>query len=183
MSADLYADTFEQTERRLGQWGYECRRMSRELGLPTISNFGQLVSQIRRREDALVAREHTKARKKKLRNKIRDHRRAKKPVDSKDVAQSSGFAELDVTAQGKSTLSRQPQGFGLSAGAAEVNAAVRSLPNWMQVPLFRTYLYLEPHRVAAWDLQMPESDYRSHWKAAVEEVAVRLANRKSGVVR
>ena len=174
---DLQAERFKAADARLQQWGRERWRSTQALGLPSVSNFAQIIAHVRRQE-----REERK-RRKDLRKKINDQRRQQQSVDCKDVAMASGSADLELTAQGNETRSVRPKRIGFSSAALTVEYVVRGLPAWMQTPLYRTYVHQQPHRIAAQELQMSESDYRSRWRAGVEEVGRLLVERGSGVVR
>jgi hypothetical protein len=150
---------------------------SEALGLPTVSNFSQVAAHVRRQE-----REDRKRRRDAIKAKIADQHRRKETVDCKDFAEATGRVELPVTALGKHSRTMHETRVTFSASAAKVEQVIRSLAGWMQIPIYRTYVYEQPHRIAARELRMDESTYRDRWRAAVKEVARQLAFRESGAV-
>jgi DNA-directed RNA polymerase specialized sigma24 family protein len=177
IARDHDTELFKATESRLEEWGRYCRASSQELGLPVISSFAQTAEHVRRRE-----REDRKRRKDDLRRQMREQAAAGGQVDCKIVAQASGHAELENTASGKETRAMRTPRVVFSSEASTVEQAVRALPKWMQTPIFRTYLYGQPHRIAAGELRMPVDTYRKRWEAAVIEAGRILAMRESGAV-
>lgn len=176
-TGDPEADLFEATERRLDEWGRFCRSRTQELGIPTISNFAQMSEHVRRQE-----RDDRKRRREKLKARMAGQRLAGVPIDCKDVAEASGAIEPEPTARGSETRSMHAARVVFSAAASRVEAVINALPKWQRTPIYRTYLYGQPHRIAARELRMDESDYQSRWRSAVKEVGRLLAMRESGAV-
>jgi DNA-directed RNA polymerase specialized sigma24 family protein len=145
--------------------------------MPAISNFSQTAAHVRRQEKI-----DRKTRRDRLRAKIAAQKNAGEQVDCKDVAEASGRIDPEPTARGKESRSMKTASIEIPSEVAKVEQAVRALPNWLQAPLFRTYLYGQPHRVAARELRMYEPDYRSRWRQAVVEVGKTLAMRATGAV-
>jgi DNA-directed RNA polymerase specialized sigma24 family protein len=153
VARDPVADSFEEAERRLIEWGLSCRRESDRLGLPRISGIQQLIDHVRR-EDRLA----------------RGVRRRK----LKTVEEREG----KLTARGKQTrVARKPTPI-VNSAVLEVDAVVAKLPGWMQATVIRRYLYGQPDRLACRDLKLPKEVYRMRCNAAIECVSVRLRNGK-----
>lgn len=172
--SDTDADRFEETERRLNEWGSECNRNSQALGLPSISGIAQMIAHVRVQERLQkVAR----------RNALRKARKAWKagdaPIDAKLVAEELGFADPQPTARGKQTQSSTALEPQFSGRVAQVDKVVSMLPGWAKKCIYRSYLYGKPDRIMAEEMHMPPGEYAQRRRAAVYLVADKLDQRYS----
>lgn len=169
---DPIADAYEAAEERLCEWGSACRKSSEALGLPTLSSIASMIEHVRRQE-----RLQKGVRKKKLRKKHAELRKQKLPVDAKEAAEVRGFVEPELTATGKQKASFKPTSLTINSTVAHTDAVIGTLPGWARKVIERSYRYGQPDRIAAGEMHMRPDEYASRRRAAVEQVAAKLAER------
>ena len=168
---------FKEAERRLEEWGDQTEAYARHVGMASMSSVALVVAHIRRQE-----RLQTNSRKRQLRRKKRASLRGGPKLLPEEVAELKGFRDQELTARGKQKQSMVDAPMRLSSAVMQVEAIVRALPGWMKGPIYRTYKYGQPHRIAARELRLDLDDYRSRWRAAVLQVAAKLAERGRAAV-
>ena len=168
---DPLADSFENAEKALNEWGDACRRNSEALVMPTLRSIAQMIDHVRRQE-----RLQKGVKKKKLKKKICEQRKKEEPTDAKEVAEVLGYIDFELTAKGKQKNSFKPVNLELSSIVAKVDHIVSTLPGWMRTTIQRSYLYRQPDRKAAQDLRIPKDTYRLRRISAVEYIAERLGD-------
>lgn len=162
--------TFAYTERRLNEWGFACRENSKALGLPTISGIARMIDHVRAQD-----RDEKKARHQALRKARKAWRAGDDATDAKLVAEELGYADKDVTAQGKEKRIYRELHLRIGSNDMQIDATVAKLPKWMKATIIRSYRYGQPDRNAAQDLRIPKGTYRLRRVAAVEHLAELLS--------
>lgn len=179
---ELHRDTvlFEAAERRLNEWGAACRRSSQATGGGGVYSLAHTAEKIREH-----IRKRRDIKRKTLRKLQKQWKEGDPPIDAKVVAEGIYTVELGVTAHGKQPHVLYDIRVTLSSDVLQVDEVVRGLPAWMREPIFRTYLHTpqQPFRIAARELRMDEAHYRSQWRAAVKQVAEKLAERSGRGVK
>ena len=163
---------FERTEQRLIEWGMACRQNSQALGLPSISGMAVMIAHVRA---------ETKRKKAARKNILRKARKAWKsgdpPIDAKLVAEEFGYTEENLTAKGKEKRSLSEASLLICSNDMQIDFIVANLANWAKKCIYRSYMYGQADRFAAEDLRMRGAEYTGRRRAAVEQVAIRLAQR------
>ncbi len=179
--ADKDADAFERTEKSLNDWGLACRASSAVLALPTISGIARMIAHVQA-ETANIEKQINRQ-KKAIRKTLQKARKAWKegdpPIDSKLIAESLGYTEQSLTAQGKEKKKQTDilSEMQLDSRSMQVDAIVSRLPNWANTCIVRSYQYGQKDRHAAGELRMRIGEYSQRRRAAVEQVAIKLKQR------
>lgn len=175
MSAAAVESLFEATEARLHRWGDERNRATRSLGCPGSSTIAAMIDRVK------VFEQQCKGVRVKALRRVdgtKDWSR-----DAKEAALELGHVEVEPTALGKeSRSSPRNASMSFSSEMLRVEAIVQSLAGWMKKTVYRGYLYKQPDRIAARELQMDRSHYTSQRRAAVAYIAERLAGRECGTL-
>jgi hypothetical protein len=173
-NTDTIADSFEEAERRLNDWGDACRKKSRILGFNSASGIAVMI-------------ERVKVFEKRQKDTAKGVRVKEFTCECGKVYRASlecpRCGKSRQTANGKQTLTFRTPRMDLSSDVVQVDKVVGELPDWMKQTIHRTYLQLQPHRIAARQLRMDREHYHSQWRAAVKYVAEKLVERGSGAVK
>ena len=156
-------NTYEATEERLRAWGRERRRAA-------ASTIAVMIDRVK------VFEQQTKGVRMNAVRKVK----GKRPwdVDAKVAAEEFGYVEPHDTAKGKQTESFGPSAnIAFSSGVLQVEAIVQRLPGAMKPYIYRAYLYGQPDRLMAKDMQLEREYVTLRRRAAVAYVAEKLAGR------
>ena len=164
---------YQEAEKRLREWGTACRDTAQALGIPTISSLSETIAHIQQK----TRKEKTDRRRAIRKERDRRNRLSLPPLDAKLIAEMFGFVDQDETAKGKTSRGGNIPTEILESRLLEIDSIISRLPRWARKCVFRSYMYGQPDRVAAFDMKMHPGDYCQRRKASVHMVATRLDQR------
>jgi len=185
----LGSDAYERTERRLEEWAAERERVTGKLGIPVLSSMSVMIDYLHREvePDEIVRSSAPKkaATKKKRQQRQYSASRCRNPACGHIYAAAKcprcAQPRLELTARGNASSSQRPSDMvGFTATVAQIDSIVATLPGRYKAAIFRGYMYRQPDRIAARELDMPRERFTHIRERAVIQIAEKLAERRDG---
>jgi hypothetical protein len=186
----LGSDRYKRAEQRLEEWAAERDRITRLLGIPVLSSMGVMAAYLRREEEPeeVVRSSAPKKPKRKRRDapKLSVRKCANDRcglVHASATCPRCATPRAALTARGAATSSSSPDdAVGFTRTVAEVDGIIATLPGRHKSAIFRAYMYRQPDRIAARELDMPREEFTSMRQRAVITIAEKLAQRVEAAV-
>jgi len=190
---------FEETERRLVEWGMVCGTLAEKLGVEKSTSAATMLETVqnqmrvfeRQRKGVKKSATSAAGRRECLDcGHVRVWSRWGKKVGGTwqpaacPNCGSGMWRERELTARGRQTPSFTELTEALSSEVMEIDNAVARLPfKWMRVAIHRSYRFGQTDKEACQDLRMTRSAYRQRRVAAVEMIALMLSERRGRLHR
>ena len=119
--------------------------------------------------------EHSRVFDRKHKQQKRALRKARSTGDAKLIAEALGYADPDLTANGKQTRVITAMIIGyVDPDIMRIDRIVADLSGTYFVAIHRRYRWLQPDRIAASQLHMDRDDYTNKANSALEYITERL---------
>jgi len=188
----LGSDAYRRTEARLEEWAAERARITGALRVPVLSSMSVMIAYLRREEEPeRVVRCGVPTRKDRAQRRRRTKKYRARMCTNHDCRRIYAAAKcpdcgqdpLELTARGTATRSatdERPVGF--SNTVAQMDGIIDTLAGAYRAAIFRAYMYRQPDRIAARQLDMPRERFTHIRERAVIQIAEKLAERRSAAV-
>jgi len=186
----LSSDAFKRAELRLEEWAAERARITSKLRVPVLSSMSVMVDYLRREEEPERVIPSSAPKKPKRKEPKAPKYRARqcrnqecRRIYAAAVCPNCGQPPLDLTARGTASTSAVDEPpLGFSQTVAQIDGIVEKLPGRYKTAIFRYYMYRQPDRIAARELDMPREKFTDMRERAVILVAEKLAQRREAAV-
>jgi len=181
----LESAAFKRTEERLREWAAERGRVTAHLRIPVLSSMLTMVEYLKReKEPEEVVR--SSAPKQRKTKRARPKYRVRQCTNAEcrhfyaaPKCPKCSQPPLKLTAGGSATAgSKSDAKVGFTSSVAEIDKIVSDLPGRSKAAIFRGYMYSQPDRIAARELDIPREAFTLLRKRAVILVADKLAERR-----
>lgn len=186
----LSSDAFKRTEQRLEEWAAERARITAMLRVPVLSSMSVMVDYLRREEEPEQIVRSSAPKKPKPKKPVEPKYRARqcrnqecRRIYAAAHCPNCGQPPPELTARGTATSSAtddRPVGF--SHTVAQVDGIIATLPGRHKSAIFRYYMYRQPDRIAARELDMPREQFTWMRERAVIMIAEKLAQRREASI-
>lgn len=189
----LGSDAYRRAEERLEEWAAERARITGALRVPVLSSMSVMIAYLRLEEEPQrIVRSDAPTRKEREQRRRRRAKQYRTRVCTNTLCRriyaaaccpNCGQEPLEVTARGTATRSvtdQRPVGF--SNTVAQIDGIIERMQNGYRSAIFRAYMYRQPDRIAARELQMPRERFTLLRERAVIAIAEKLAERRGSAV-